>query len=168
MNIQASYSAEEILDIACNVERNGASFYKQAADRFNEPKIKELFENLATWEVSHEQLFEQMKAKVKSSKVQMGEFDPEEYMQINAKAMASLSIFSIQPMPGKGSYNIQNKNEALRMALKFEQDTVRFFNGLKHFSKNTEGLEKIDDIINEEQKHIRIIRQAIEQSKTEK
>ena len=157
------YSAKEILEIAINVERNGVLFYTKAAELLEDSELKELLLRLAEWEKSHIIIFEQIQQSIKPYLSKLGMFDPAEQMAINPKAMSTLSVFAMKPYLGRILHGVKSRNEILQQALKFERDSIVFFQGLKNFCKNAAGIDKLDDIICEEQKHCKIIEQSLKE-----
>ena len=59
-----SYCLEEVFEMACQIERNGADFYRLAAERVTLKSAKELFQQLAKWELRHEKKFKQMREEI--------------------------------------------------------------------------------------------------------
>jgi rubrerythrin len=162
-SMESKYSAYEVLEIAEKIEHNGAAFYNKAAEIFEDEQIRDVFLNLAEWEVRHEKIFADMRRQINKSFSGAANFDPETYMAGNAKLMASLAVFAIRPDPGEILIGLEDKEDVFKKALKLEKDTIVFYRGLKSFAENTDTIEQIDKIIEEEQKHIRIINQSLEQ-----
>jgi rubrerythrin len=50
------------------------------------------------------------------------------------------------------------------MAIEKEKDTITYYKGLKDFVPPQNGQDKIDDIIEEEWKHIKILEQSLKLS----
>ncbi len=161
--MESQYSASEVLEIAEKIERYGAMFYRKAAELFNEEEVRGLFLNLADWENSHEQVFADMRSRVNKDFAGSAAFDPETYMAGNAKLMASLSVFAIAPNPSQILMGLKDKKAIITRALKLENDTIVFYKGLKSFAKDAVVIGQIDKIIEEEQRHIRILNQSLEQ-----
>ena len=44
------FNAEEVLEIACQIERNGAGYYRQAAERVSDPAARQMLLDLAAME----------------------------------------------------------------------------------------------------------------------
>ena len=55
------FNADEIFEMAEQMERNGANFYRDAADNISDGKNKELLLRLADMEVEHEKTFVEMR-----------------------------------------------------------------------------------------------------------
>ena len=161
--MESKYSASEVLEIAERIERNGAAFYRKAADLFPDEKIQEVFLNLAEWEASHERIFTDMRRQIHKGFGEPEDFDPATYMPEKPKLMASLAVFAVGPDAGEVLVGIEDKEEILKRALKLEEDTIVFYSGLKSFAKDAGTAGQIDKIIEEEQLHIRILNQSLEQ-----
>jgi len=159
--MESRYNAREILEIAINIERNGADYYRKATELFENEGLKKLLLQLAEWEETHIEAFKQMAKSVETYIDELGDFRPEEYIKITPRAMASLAVFSTGSDPEQMIRGLKNRREILEKALKFEKDTIIFYQGLKDFAGNSAGFDKIDQIISEEQKHIDIIQQSL-------
>ncbi len=162
-SMESKYSASEVLEIAEKIERNGAAFYRRAADLFQDEQIREVFLNLSEWEIRHEKIFTDMRRQIHKSFSGAANFDPDTYMSGNAKLMASLAVFAVGPEPGKILVGLEDKEEVFKRALKLEEDTIVFYRGLKSFAEDAATIGQIDKIIEEEQRHIRILNQSLEQ-----
>ena len=157
----AKYNAFEVLSIAEKIERNGAVFYHKAAELFDEPKLRDLFFNLADWEVKHEEIFAEMKKEVTKEMNEVRFFDADDYMSANPQVMASLAAFAIRPDPAEELKGLEGREQILKNALKKEKDTVVFYRGLKNFTRGAAAKEKIKEIIEEEKRHIGILKQSL-------
>src|SRR5450759_3140053 len=94
-----SFNADEILEIAQQIEQNGLDFYKAAANAVTDPKAKEMLSNLAEWEVGHEKLFRDMRAGLTDDQRQPTVFDPDNEMGLYLKAMADQEVFTSKMDP---------------------------------------------------------------------
>lgn len=161
--MDSGYSATEVLEIAEKIEHYGAVFYRRAAELFSGEQNREFLLGLAEWEVRHEKIFADMRRQVNEDFAGNKVFDPETYMTGNAKLMASLSVFAITPNPSQILMGLKDKSSIIKRALKLEKDTIVFYQGLKNFAKDAVAVEQIGKIIEEEQRHINILNQSLEQ-----
>jgi rubrerythrin len=60
-----TFNASEILEMAVQIEKNGQKFYKKASGIVTNPKTKKFLLDLAEMEAKHEQIFSDMKNKLK-------------------------------------------------------------------------------------------------------
>jgi rubrerythrin len=151
-----TFNAFEVFEIAEQIERNGARFYRRAAEIFDGPDICKVFLRLAEWEIKHERTFAGMKRQLSElsrepRSVSAGERLPD------PTVMAGLAAFGIRPDPADELVGRQNEADTLRMAVQKEKDAIVFYNGLKEFVPAGGAKDKIDDIIKEEMRHVRIL-----------
>lgn len=158
--VTLTYSAFEVFEIAEQVERNGAKFYRAAAAIACDTQVCKVLLDLAEWEIRHEKIFARMKCAREepgrgSGTAESGEIRP------NTKAMAGLAVFSIKTCPSWQLRSENTETDVLKAARKNERDTVAFYNGLKSFVSAGAEQEKIDDIIREEMRHITILERLL-------
>lgn len=58
------FNADDIFEIAGQMERNGARFYRTAATAVNDNKARDFLLSLATMEEEHEKTFAQMRSQL--------------------------------------------------------------------------------------------------------
>ncbi len=155
--------AINVFEIAEQIERNGMMFYGRAAELFKDADIKQMFGRLVEWEGSHERAFVAMKKELGEQEGGLETSESGGGELIDAKTMAGLAVFGVRPEPVNELSGSESLEEVLRMAIEKEKDSIVFYIGLRDFVPGRFGKEKIDDIIREEMRHIRILDQAIEQ-----
>lgn len=156
------FNAIEVFEIAEQIERNGAAFYRRAAELFKDSDVADLFTRLANWEIRHEAILAGMRKELSKQGRELSTFDPSD-APLDAKAMAGLGAFGLNPDPAAQLAGSETRTEVLQMALQKEKDTIVYYTGLKAFVPGAAGKDKIDDIVEEELQHIRILTQALEQ-----
>ena len=157
------FNAFEAFEIAEKIERNGARFYRRAAELFDDPGLTKLFLELAGWEKGHEQLFADMKKQLFEQSSELRTFKPDDRLVPDAQAMAGLAVFGIKPDPAEVLTGKENRAEVIAKAIEKEKDSIVYYTGLKGFVSARAGKDKIDDIIAEEMLHIRILNQSLQQ-----
>jgi len=159
MNV--TLNAIEVFEVAQQIERNGAMFYRKAAELFSESDISNKFLELADWEIRHEQVFKDMGDKLvdssqkTSTELEKKEFDP--------KLMACLAVFGTVSDPLHKLKSIKKVTDALKTAIEKEKESITFYEGLKDFVHDEDDKNKVDDIIEEETHHIKILNQALKE-----
>ena len=157
------FNAFEVFEIAEKIERNGAKFYRKAAELFDDLSICKLFLDLADWETGHEQVFADMRKQLSEQSRQLRAFKPEDNSLLDVQALAGLAVFGIKAEPSGDFSSKQSKEDVLRTAIEKEKDSIVYYTGLKNFVPDRAGKDKIDDIIKEEMHHIRILNQSLQQ-----
>ncbi|MGD1995735.1 MAG: ferritin family protein [Anaerolineae bacterium] len=146
----AILTAAEVLNMALSAEQSGQSFYEAAAEKMEDQLVKDLLRELADWEQQHYQVFREMSDRVGSlpplSESQWGEYD--QYMQ----AALSNALFRGPDKALAVAEELEDEEEALRMALGFEKDTLLFYYDLREMLPAKER-ETVDKIIREEKSH---------------
>lgn len=147
------FHADEVLQMAAEIERNGAIFYRKAAE-INEDGRKLLLK-IAEQEDNHLELFEGMRKEYAERVEEVEAFDPNGEAALYLAAIADTHVFDLG---NKGPAKIIKGNESLddiiNIAIQAEKDTIAFFGAMKGLVPEDLGSEKIDALLKEEMKHI--------------
>lgn len=153
------FNADEMFQLAVQIETNGKQFYETVAKNSVDPSLKGLFSELSKWESEHKQLFENLRQALPDSAKREILFDPQKEFSLYLQAMAESHVF----VKNKDIHGLASKcktpQEALDLAIVFEKDSVVFFTTMKRVVPEHLGKDKIDLLINEEIKHISILTQ---------
>lgn len=151
-------SAIETLEMAQQVERNGASFYRFGANMNLPLEAKRLLLELAGWEDQHEKTFADMEADLIGSNPQESTIDPQamEYMQ----ALVKGRIFDINAQ--ELAARCKGLPDVLTLAVELEKNSIMFYLGLKAALNEPAAKAKIDAVIREEMRHVVILHRELE------
>ncbi|MBN1954400.1 MAG: ferritin family protein [Anaerolineae bacterium] len=146
----AVFTAVEAINIAMRVEQNGQAFYQAAAQQMQEPAIKALLEDLAAWEVEHYKTFQKLAAQISDPPTLSGT----EWEQYDLYMQAALenALFKGPDKALAAAEGLQSGEEALRMALGFEKDSMLFYYDLREMMPEAHK-ETVETIIREERGH---------------
>jgi rubrerythrin len=156
------FNAFEIFEIAEKIERNGAKFYRRAADLSDDSRNRNMFLQLAEWETAHELVFADMRNELSAQGPEFRTFELEDNVVFDAQSMAGLAVFGSRLDPSEELTGKESIKDILQLALEKEKDSIVFYIGLRAFIADEAGQDKIGDIIREEMRHIRILKQALE------
>ena len=150
-------NANEIFEVGVQIERNGKLFYETAAKQTQEGPAKKLFNELATWESHHIELFEKLRNQLPEAAKKEDLFgaDPEMLMYIKATADSHVFVKN-KDIPGLVS-KLKAPQEVLDLAIQFEKDSVVFYTTMKMAVPEAFGRDQIDALANEEIRHIAIL-----------
>jgi len=152
-------NAEEVFEIAAQIERNGKDFYKKASSIAVKPEIKAMLEKFAQMEEKHEKTFLEMKALfVGETESLVPDTDSQALSYI--RAMAEGQIFTTDN-PAELISNETSIEEILSIALKIEKDSVVYYTSIKKMLKTEKEKNKIELLINEELGHIAVLSREI-------
>lgn len=161
--ISISYSIDEIFEIAEQIERNGAAFYRKAAEIAGSDSIRELFNDLAEQEDEHLRTFAEMRKKLVPPEASIAVYDKDEIVAIYLQALAGNEIFNTSQKPGELLAGKESASDILRIAIGKERDSIIYYAAVRSLMDNTEDKEKVEQIIREEQKHIEDITVGLEE-----
>jgi rubrerythrin len=151
------FNADEVFEMAQQVERNGAAFYTRAAEVVKNEKAKGLFAELARWEHRHEELFGAMRAELTEKEKGGDVFDPDEQVEAYLHAVVEGRIFDVHASPAKQLTGRESAADVLKIAIDREKDSVVFYAGIRAATATELGKSRIDAIIREEMRHITIL-----------
>ena len=155
------FSADEIFEMAEQIERNGARFYRKMAENISDKSIRELLLDFAAMEDDHERVFASMRADLSDKEREPRVFDPEDEAALYLRALADLRVFNEKAEDGfvlpEDLSETEKGIKIFREAIKQEKDSIVFYLGMKGLVPENLGREKIDSIIKEEMKHIRLL-----------
>jgi rubrerythrin len=155
------FNADEIFEIAEMIERNGAEFYRRAAELVTETSAKTLLLELAAWEESHLSLFMEMRQQLAGRACEPATFDPEGLTGAYLKALADRRVFDYKEDVAKKLSGRENLDDILKTAIGLEKDSIIFYLGLKELVPEALGKDKIEAIIKEEMRHIALLSQKL-------
>ena len=154
------FDADEVFEMAEQIERNGGRFYRAAAKKF--PTVRELLSRLAAMEDEHEKTFATMRAQLSGKEAVPPVFDPDGQAQMYLRAMANGHIFNPKADPVELVAGKDTPEDILQMALAVERDSIAFYVGLKRSVSESAGKDKVEDIIKEEISHVAILSEELE------
>ena len=160
MNI--NLNLEELVAIAARIELDGKNFYTQASKATSDPEAKELFRNLAEWEGTHYDTFNELLDNVTPQEFDHV-IDPMNEAGLYLNAILGGNIFS-QPIPPEdiAASNPKQIENIFRFALDREKDSIIFYSALEKIYINKDITSKLDIIIGEEISHIRFLHEIRE------
>ena len=146
-----NFNADDIFEIAEKIEENGSAFYNKAAETISNEHFKKLLSGLSLMEDEHRKTFSSMRASLSDMEKKPTVFDPMNESALYLKALADLRVFhQIQ-------IDMSSVESTLFYAINAEKDSIVFYDAMKGFVPDRLGKEKIDNIINEEKKHLQLL-----------
>jgi len=144
------FSASEIVELGIKIEENGRDFYGILLKFSKNDKAKALFKILADEEAKHIESFRNILDNVK--RYDPAEAYPEEYFSY-IKALSKDNIFTKDNKGAEVARNIKDDQEAIDLGIKFERESILFYENIKKVVLESEK-NIIDTLIEEEKKHL--------------
>jgi len=151
------FNAREILEIAIRIEKNGARFYRKAAENIELPESKKLLLGLADMEDKHEVTFRSFIREMEEGKTSGDFIDPDGDAARYLGAIAGGYVFPVAEDPSDRLKGTETLTEIIDFAIDLEKDSVIYYLGVREIVPPVLGRERIDRIITEEMNHITLL-----------
>ncbi len=147
------FNADEILQMAERIERNGMRFYRRAAEGASKAVGKILL-GLADREAEHEKIFAAMRAGLSDQERKAPVPDPEGQSADYLQAWADGQVFDVRVDPTEKLTGKETIQEVLLTAIGLEKDSIVFYLGMKEAVPGKQGRAAVDKILKEEMSHM--------------
>ena len=145
------FNADDIFEMAEQIERNGANFYRTTAESVTDAQAKELLLGLAGMEDEHEKTFALLRAELTEKEKKTTFFDPEDEAALYLQALADTRVFFEKEI------DTSTMEKILKAAILAEKDSIIFYLGMQYLVPPALGKTKVEKIIKEEMVHVRIL-----------
>ncbi len=149
------FNADDIFEIAEQLERNGAKFYRTATEATTDPDARDVLLKLAAMEDDHEKTFAHMRSELNASEKMATVFDPDGDAAKYLRALADTRVFFEKPI------DTSSLEAILKDAITAEKDSIVFYLGMREAVPAELGRIRLDDVIQEEMGHIRLLSKSL-------
>ena len=150
--MSVTFNADEVLEMAEQIERNGAKFYRAAAEKFS--SVRQMLLDLASMEDEHEKTFKDMRAQLSGREQETMAFDPDDEARMYLQVVADGHVFDTKDDSAEQLKGRDKPEDVLRTAINMEKESIAFYAGLKECVPPRAGRDKVEGIIREEFGHI--------------
>jgi rubrerythrin len=148
------FSIREIIDMAIQLEKNAETFYRAAVAKMSTPSLEPVLICLANEERDHKKWFESLKRVAQEAEARG------QSVEISSEALRSLvggQKFSLDEVDLS---KIESVQELIELAMEHEKDTIIFYQMLQSFIDDPETMKELDEIIAEEEQHIKLLKEC--------
>ena len=149
-----SLTAEEILEIAIEAERQGAAFYERLADSAQDERVKQECRRLVTFEREHEKTFRhllgQRDIQRALSSPQPGQ-SSDKYQQY-LSALVDSNMLPDEEAARRLAQDAASEADAVNIALQMEKNTILFYQELQNLLGTQAGA--LQTVLDEERSHV--------------
>jgi len=149
-----TFNANEIFEMAEEMERNGAKFYRKAAQNTSDDQTKQMLLDMAGMEDGHLATFQKIREQLTGQEKGWTVFDPDNQSALYLQAMADARGYEGKITPSEELTGSETQKEILDIALNSEKESVVFYFGLQGLVPVNAGKDKVKAIIIEELSHI--------------
>lgn len=147
------FNAAEVYEMGEEIERNGEHFYRKAVELTENAELKDMLTCLADQEKDHLGLFRELKENLPAEASSASPLDDED-VSLYLQALADSKVFNTKADVDQAMAQTKTLEDALDLALRFEKDSILFFQWARDLTREDWGKEKIGALIEEEKKHI--------------
>jgi rubrerythrin len=152
-------TAEELFQIAIQLESYGQSYYLELADQITDPKLSELFDSLAGEEEQHYKQFTDYYKQATQKDWQISKVDEETVDYI--EALLGVRMFPPDKDVSMQAAAVHSTRDVLNTALAMEKDALLFYRELVEMI-SSELCPAVRMIINEERNHITRLQEMLD------
>ena len=163
--IRTPINAYEVLEMAQRIERNGAAFYRKAAEQTASQDLRQILLKLATDEVDHEKVFAEMAEQLAYEERKVTLFEPVTEIADYLATLADSKVFNLSSDFGSQLTGKETPADILKIALDKEKDSIVFYLGLRDYVPPQAGRETVDAILRQELGHVNVLTHQLEQCK---
>lgn len=146
------YTVEDIKDIAVQIEYNGEKTYRTAGEKAKNPELAHILIWLADEERRHAKWFESM---TPGREISAQDDEMEAMGRSLLRDMVKDQPFCLDAEELDGAEDVA---EIVTQSLRFEKDTILFYDMLKSLLvEDDQAAAQLDIIIDEERGHVRIL-----------
>ena len=147
-------TANEVLEIAVQIERNGMAFYHEAARLAKRADDRQLLESLAQMEADHEHIFLEMQAALTPDERAGSEIEGDAEASQFLRALAGGHVFDVNASPADILTGQESPQEILSTAIGLEKESVVYLSALREIISSPASKAKVEQIIREELRHV--------------
>lgn len=150
--VAGKFNALEALRIAIEMERTGHDFYMRAYSLTKDDKVRDLMQRLAQQEISHKETFEEMYDACRAEEAPGEIYDEETNAFLSA--VAADIIFPGGVMKAMLETDLASPQALLREGIRSEKDSCLFYTRVMGHIDDPARRQVLEDIIEEEEKHL--------------
>jgi rubrerythrin len=157
------FNADEVFRIAIEIEKNGITFYGKAKEILKDEEVQGIFSQLEKEEEKHLGNLQKMRAGLPASAKQRTVYNPsndikrksDEETDQYIQDVAHMNVFRNSQNVEKYVNETTTVEDALRLAIQFEKDSITFYLILRDLTEEDKGREFVNDILAEEKDHLK-------------
>jgi len=151
--MQGTFNADEVFQMAIEIEKRGAAFYRAASDFVDEPGVKALLKSLSEMELEHEKEFASLQESMTRDSSYAQGYDPDGVAASYLGSLTSGKVFD----PSLIFAGTETVEGVLKKGIEAEKNSIVLYTGLKGVVPDELGRDKVDRIIREEMKHLAVL-----------
>lgn len=146
------FKASDVIGAAVQMEQRGHAVYRRLAESSKDAAVKAFFENLASEELRHEEIFAAMAKRVGAVELPAWS-STEEFQDYVGALLDSHALFAVDQADALFA-DANDLQKAVQASMKLEKDSMLFFIEMQKLVPPSEQ-KAVEHCIDEERKHMR-------------
>ncbi len=163
--IKTPINTYEVLEMAQRIERNGARFYRKAAEQAASQDLRQTLLKLATDEEDHEKIFAEMAEQLAYEERKVTLFEPVTKIADYLATLADSKVFNLSSDFSSQLTGKETPADVLKIAIDKEKDSIVFYLGLRDCVPVQASRDTVDAILRQELGHVNTLTRRLEQCK---
>ena len=159
--MRIGFRPREILAIACQLERDGAEFYRRAAEAVPDPETATLLRELAQMEDDHLATFQDLERELPGEGAGELAFDTDVALRY-LRAVSGGHVVDFSPDLAPRLAECTGPEDVLQLAIEVEKDSVVLYAGIQSMASDHPGWHAAQAILFEEMDHIASLSERLE------
>jgi rubrerythrin len=151
------FTTAKVFDAAIQVERNGAAFYRKAAEYTMKSALRKRLLALADAEDGHAHRFAHLKKDFVGPSRKKLQFDPDGTAAHYLEAFVGGGIFNLTLDAAHALSEEPSLADIVSFAIDRERDSIMFYLGIREAFSEVLQRDKVDAIIREEMAHLALL-----------
>ena len=147
-------TSDDVFEIAERIERNGGRFYIEAAELHALSALARVFRRLAEMEIEHEQTFARLRLRFAEGEGSALPLPPDSETTRYLMSLTKDKFFARDADPTAFLTDTVTPRDVLLTAIGMENETIRFYEGLRAVVAAVTETTALDRIIEEEHSHV--------------
>lgn len=154
-----TFSVDEVLEMAQDLERAGEDFYRRTAALTMEAPVRDALLQLAEMECAHLRAFARLREKLPEELRARPPRTPVETGEHSRYVRALIRAHAFGPAP---EARLASPLDVLQRAIELEKDAIVFLLDLQELVPLRQGRREVERILDEERQHVRTLNALIQ------
>lgn len=148
------YTADEVFEIAEDVEREGYNFYSRAAEHARKPHNRELFQELAETSLRHIDALHTARSEVVTERKDSLMEHPDMSISLYLRTVARGAVYDAPERVDEILKTCKTEKDILTLALNKELDAMLYFFEMNDLIVTEAARKAVEEVIQQKRKHI--------------
>lgn len=148
------YTADEVFEIAEDIEREGQNFYTCAAEHAQKKKVKELFAELSETCGRHVEALRAARTNVVDNRDESLIEHPDMSISLYLRTVARGAVYDPPERVDRVLKECETEDDILELAINKELDAMLYFSEMQDLIETNRAKKAVDEVVKQKRKHV--------------